>query len=215
MSTDVIRCWRVSWGVRLGIGVAILAIAPIALISTAMQVDHPISDPITGIVIWAAIWWFGLVRPAVWLSSDELVVRNPLWTHRIARENVAFAKAGMLGARISRRVGRRCIAVALLKPMVAVADLKVDLINYWAQIPRSSHQDEVLAGLFPEGPRRSRVGELVAAAALAVVFVVQAILLAWPRHPSWLFPAAVVVTVLALIPLALTQPRRPRTASSR
>ncbi len=69
---------------RLGAGAAVVATGAIALISTAMQDDHPISDPLEGIAIYAALWWFGLVRPAVWLSPDGLVVRNRLWTHRIA-----------------------------------------------------------------------------------------------------------------------------------
>jgi hypothetical protein len=214
----VSRCWRVSLAVRLGIGVAILATAPIALIS-AMQDDHPISDPLTAIVMYAAFWWFGIVRPAVWLSPDELVVRNPLWTHRIARENVVSAKPGSFGAVISRRDGRPCRALALYKPKIAVedrTDRAVRLINCWAQTLRSSNQGEVPDSLYAETqerrPRR-RVGDIAVAAGLAIAFTIPAILLAWTRHPSWLFPVASLAMVIALVPFALT--RQPRDAFRR
>ena len=201
-------CWRVGLAFRLGIGVAILAAAPIALISTAMQVDHPISDPLTAIAMDVAIWWFVLVRPAVWLSSDELVVRNPLWTHRIARENVVSAKRGSFGAVISRRTGRPCTALALHKIVVGDrADRAVGLINYWAQTPRSSDQGEITESLYAETAARSRGGEIAAAAGLAVAFTIPAILLAWPRHPAWLFPVAALTMFVAVLPVALTRPR--------
>lgn len=204
----VIRCWRLSLAARLGVAVAVLATAPIALISTARQVDHPISDPLTAIVMYAAIWWFGLVRPAVWLSPDELVVRNPLRTYRIAREDVVSARSGLFGAVISRRAGRPRTAVALHKTAIAVGDPSVGLINYWAQAPRSGDRDEGIEALYPEKPHRSRAGEIVAAAGLAVAFTLPAVLLAWPRHPGWFGPAIGLTLIIALVPVVLTQPRR-------
>jgi hypothetical protein len=68
----------------------------------------------------AALWWFGAIRPAVWLSPDELVVRNRLRTHRIARDNVVSAKPGSRGVVIIRRDGRPCTAFAFFyKPKIA------------------------------------------------------------------------------------------------
>ena len=213
----VSRCWRVSLAVRIGVGLGILATAPIALISTAMQVDHPISDPLTAIVMYVALWWFGLVRPAVWLSPDELVVRNPLWTHRIARENVVSAKPGAFGAVIRRRDGRHCIAWALHQLAVDEGtDRAVGLINYWAQTPRSSDPGEVPESLYagtPEERSSRRVGDIGAAIGLAIAFTIPAILLAWPRHPPWIDPVAVLAMVIAVVPFGMT--RQPRHAFRR
>jgi hypothetical protein len=181
-----------------------------------MQYDHPISDPLTAIAMYAAFWWFGIVRPAVWLSPDELVVRNPLWTHRIARENVVSAKPGSFGAVISRRDGRPCIALALYKPKIAVEDRAVGLINYWAQTPRSSNRGEVPESLYagtPEKRSRLRGGDIGGASALAVAFTIPSVLLAWPRHPPWLFPVAGLAMVIALVLFAVT--RQPRDAFRR
>jgi hypothetical protein len=133
------QCWRVSLATRIGTGVAILVIGMFALIDTARD-GFPMSDPLTAIVLWAALWWFGTIRPAVWLSSGELVVRNPLWTRRIARESVVSAKPGSFGVVISRRDGRPCTALALLKPKIAEwagqrtrADRAASLITQWAE----------------------------------------------------------------------------------
>lgn len=200
----VSRCWRVSPVVQVGIGVGILATAPIALISTARQVDHPISDPLTAIAMYVVLWWFGIVRPAVWLSPDELVVRNPLWTHRIARHDVVSATSGAFGAVIRRRGGRRCVALALHKPWIAVGDPAVHLINYWAQTPRSSD----LYAATPEERSGWRLGDVVAAAGIAVAFTVPAVLLTWPRHPSWFSPVACLAMVVAVVPYGMTRRSR-------
>ena len=57
------RCWRVALSIRLGTGAAVVATGAIALISTAMQDDHPISDPLTAIAIYAALWWLASYGP--------------------------------------------------------------------------------------------------------------------------------------------------------
>ena len=124
--------------VRLGTGAAIVATGAIALISTAMHDEHPISDPLTMIATYAALWWFGAIRPAVWLSPDELVVRNRLRTHRIARDNGVSAKPGSRGVVVIRRDGHPCTAFAFFyKPKIA-QDRGASLITYWAQTPPSS-----------------------------------------------------------------------------
>jgi hypothetical protein len=169
--------------IRLGTGAAILATGTIALISTAMQ-DFPISDPLTMIALYAALWWFLAIRPVMWLSPDELVVRNPLWTHRIARENVVSATPGFFGVVIRRRAGRPCIPVALHEP----ADRAASLITHWAQTPPSSNRGEA-----PETPvrgdpgsrTRRRVVDIAAAAAVAIALTMPALLIAWPNHSPW------------------------------
>jgi hypothetical protein len=208
----------VSLAIRLGTGAAILAIGPIALISTAMQDDHPISDPLTMIAIYTALWWFGLVRPAVWLSPDELVVRNPLWTHRIARENVVSARPGSFGVVISRRAGRPCIALALHKPRIAEwagqrtrEDRAGELITCWALTPPSSNRGEALESLYAETPEsrtRRRVVDIVAAAGLAVALTIPALLLAWPDNSQWLWLVAGLAMVVALVLFAMTRQAR-------
>lgn len=211
------HCWRVSPAIRLGTGAAILATGPVALISTAMK-DFPISDPLTMIALYTALWWFGIVRPAVWLSPDELVVRNPLWIHRIARENVVSAKPGSFGVVISRRAGRPCIALALHKPKIAEwagqrtrEDRAASLITYWAQTPPSSNRGEAPESLYAETPEsrtRRRAVDIVAAAGLAIALTIPALLLAWPDHSPWLFLVAGLAMVIALVPFAMIRQAR-------
>jgi hypothetical protein len=193
--------------IRLGTGAAILATGAIALISTAIEDDHPISDPLTMIAIYAALWWFGMVRPAVWLSPDELVVRNPLRTHRIARDNVVSAKPGSFGVAIIRRDSRPCTAWALYKAKIA-QDRAVSLITYWAQTLRSSNHGEAPESSYaetPENPTRRRVVDIVAAAGLAIALTIPALLLAWPHNPQWLWPVAGLIMVIAIVPFAITR----------
>lgn len=125
------QCWRVSLAIRIGLAVVIVAVGLFALISTAMK-DFPMSDPLTAIALWAALWWFGTVRPKVCVSPDELVVRNPLWTRRIARQDIVSAKPSAVGFVISRRAGRPYIALAPLL-MPKVADRAASLITNWAE----------------------------------------------------------------------------------
>ncbi|MDX6241529.1 MAG: hypothetical protein QOG10_6353 [Kribbellaceae bacterium] len=204
------HCWRVALAIRLGTGAAILATGAIALISTAMQDDHPISDPLTMIAIYAALWWFGAIRPAVWLSPDELVVRNPLRTHRIARDNVVSARSGSFGVVIIRRDGRPCTALALRKPIIA-EEHAASLITYWAQTPPSSNQGEAPESSYaetPESPARRRVVDLLAAAGLAIALTIPALLLAWPHNPQWLWPVAGLIMVIAIVPFGITRQAR-------
>jgi hypothetical protein len=202
------HCWRVDLALRLGTGAAVVATGAIALISTAMQDDHPISDPLTAIAIYAALWWFGMGRPAVWLLPDELVVRNPLRTHRIARGNVVSAKVGSSGGVvIIRRDGRPCTAWALYKPKIA-EDRADSLITYWAQTPPSSNHGEASESSYaetPESPARWRVVDILAAAELAIAFTIPALLLAWPHNPQWLWPVSGVIMVIAFVPFTLTR----------
>jgi hypothetical protein len=200
----------VALAIRLGTGAAIVAAGTIALISTAMQDDHPISDPLTMIAIYAALWWFGLVRPAVWLSPDQLVVRNPLRTHRILRDNVVSAKPGSFGVAIIRRDSRPCTALALWKPIIA-EERAASLITYWAQTPPSSNQGEAPESSYaetPESPARRRVVDLLAAAGLAIALTIPALLLAWPHNPQWLWPVAGLIMVIAIVPFGITRQAR-------
>ncbi|HEY3559547.1 MAG TPA: hypothetical protein VGL05_18880 [Kribbella sp.] len=171
----------------------------IALVSTAMQYDHPMSDPLTMIAMSAAFWWFGLGRPVVWLTADELVVRNPLRTHRIARGSVVSAQPGRFGVVIVRRDGRPCTAFALFKPRNA-EERAAGLITYWSQTPPSSNQGEVLEGPYAEERERRRVVDLLAAAGLAIVLTIPAVLLAWPHNPQWLWPVAGLIMIIAIAP---------------
>jgi hypothetical protein len=110
----------------------------IALIDTAMN-GFPMTDPLPMIALFAALWWFGTMRPKVCLTPEALVVRNPLWTRRIGRENVVSAKPSYFGVVIRRRAGRPCVAWALQKANVAEwtgrqtrADRAASLITRWA-----------------------------------------------------------------------------------
>ncbi len=140
------RCWRMGLAARIGTGMAFLAIVLGALID-AVNNGSPLTDPVPLIPLFAALWWIGTMRPAVCFTSDELVVRNPLWTRRIARENVVSAKAGSFGIVIRRRVGRPCIGWALQKPRIdewtgrrTRTDDAANTITHWAQASPSSVQ---------------------------------------------------------------------------
>lgn len=199
-----IHHWRVALSIRLGTGAAIVATGAIALISTAMQDDHPISDPLEAIAIYAALWWFGAIRPAVWLSADELVVRNRLRTHRIARDNAISAKPGSRGIIIIRRDGRPCTAVGLWKPKI-VQERAAGLITYWAQTPPSSNQDERSYTATLESPTRRRVVGTLSAAGLAIALTIPAVLEAWPHNPEWLWPIAGLIWIIAIVPFGITR----------
>ncbi len=199
------HCWRAPLALRLGAGAAVVATGAIALISTAMQIDHPISDPLEAIAIYAALWWFGVVRPAVWLSPDELVVRNRLRTHRIARDNVVLARRGWRGVVIIRRDGRPCTAAGFWKLRIA-EERAAGQITYWAQTPPSSNQAQAPERSYPEipeGPTRRRVVDILAAAGVAIAFTIQAVLLAWPVNPHWLWPVVGLIAVIAIVPFGI------------
>ena len=199
------NCWRVDLAIRLGTGVAIIATGTIALISTAMT-DNPMSDPLTMIAMYTAYWWFLLVRPAVWLSPNELVVRNPLRTHRIPRDNVVSARPGSRGIIIVRRDGRPCSALVFFyKPKVA-KDRAAGLITYWAQTQPSSNQGEVPESSYAErrdSPPRLRVDDVLAATGFAIALTIPALLLAWPHNPEWLWPVASLTLAIAIVPFAI------------
>ena len=181
-----------------------------------MQEDHPISDPLTAIAIYAAFWWFGLVRPAVWLSADELVVRNRLRTHRIGRDDVVSARPGSYGVVIMRRAGRPCTAVGLWKPKL-VEERAASLITYWAQTPLSSNQGEAPESSYAETqeiPTRRRVVEIVAGAGLAIALTIPAVLVAWPHNPQWMLPVASLILFIALV-LAMTSSSDTHSSSRR
>jgi hypothetical protein len=195
---------------RLGTGAAVVATGAIALISTAMQDDHPISDPLTMIAIYTALWWFGAIRHVVWLSPDELVVRNPLRTHRITRDNVVSARSGSFGVVIIRRDSSPCTALALRKPIIA-EERAASLITYGAQTPPSSNQGEAPESAYaetPESPTRRRVVDIVTAAGLAIALTIPALLLAWPDNPQWLWPVAGLIMVIAFLPFTMTRQAR-------
>jgi hypothetical protein len=202
------HCWRVALAIRLGTGAAILATGAIALISTAMQDNHPISDPLTMIAIYTALWWFGAIRPAVWLSPDELVVRNPLRTHRIPRDTVVSAKPGSYGIIVIRRDSSPCTALAFFyKPK----DRAAGLITDWAQTPPSSNQGEAPESSYAEtleSPTRRRVVDIVAAAGLLIAVTIPALLLAWPDNSPWLWLVAGLILVIALVPFTMTRQAR-------
>jgi hypothetical protein len=197
----------VDLALRLGTGAGVVGIGTFALISTAMQVDHPMSDPLTAIAIYAALWWFGMGRPAVWLFPDKMVVRNPLWTHRIARDNVVSAEFRPFGGGvIIRRDGRPCATWALYRPKIA-EDRADSLITYWAQTSRSSNHGEASGSSYAEtqeSPTR-RVIEIVAAAGLAIALTIPALLVAWPHNPQWLWPVSGVIMVIAFVPFIFTR----------
>lgn len=202
------RCWRVRLDVRIGMGLAIVATGAIAVISTVRK-DFPISDPLTMIVGDAAVWWFFVLRPAVSLTAGELVVRNPLRTHRIARGDVASAMPGSYGTVISRRDGRRCTALALWTRRRTKAERAAGLINSWAQTPPSSDRGEAADSPYRPGSwiRRHAV-DLVAAAGLAVAFTVPAALQAWAGHSRWVWPVGGLVMFVAFLPLTIPRPER-------
>jgi hypothetical protein len=201
----------VDLAIRLGTGAAIVASGAIALISTAMQVDHPMSDPLTAIATYVPLWWFGMARPAVWLSPNELVVRNRLRTHRIARNNVVSAQPGSRGINIIRRDGRPCTARAFFYKPKTTKDRAASLITYWAQIRPPSNQGEAPERSYPgtpEGPTRRRVVDILAAAGLAIALSFPALLIAWPHNPEWLWAVAILIWVLAIVPFGVTREAR-------
>jgi hypothetical protein len=108
------RTWRVSLAGRIASGVVFLGLPLVAAVDTA--VNHlPPADLVPLTIILTATWWLGAMRPSVQLTTDHLVVRNPLWTRRIHKSDVLSARPGYLGLVIRRRSGRPCIAWAVQK----------------------------------------------------------------------------------------------------
>jgi hypothetical protein len=140
-----------SWSVtpigRIWTGVVFVGLGLVALIDTAAR-DLPITDPLPLIVVLTALWWFGAMRPAVQLTADKLVIRNPFWTRRIARTDVLSARPGYLGLVIRRRSGLPCIAWAIQKANASEwagaetrADQAAGRITEWAQTRETLRAD--------------------------------------------------------------------------
>ncbi len=54
-------------------------------------------------VLFLSLWFLFAWRPSLCVRSDEVVVRNPLWTHRIPLSAVRDAAPGYFGIVIRRR----------------------------------------------------------------------------------------------------------------
>lgn len=108
------RVWRVSLAGRIASGVVFLALPLVAAADTVVNHLPPI-DLVPLTTGFAAAWWLGAMRPAIRLTGELLIVRNPLWTRRLHRSDVLSARAGYLGLVIRRRSGFPCVAWAVQK----------------------------------------------------------------------------------------------------
>lgn len=71
------------WGSRIigGIGLAVVVLVLVLGVVGDGAPYHPVGYPICGLV--ALMFWTGLIRPAVAVEGDRLVLRNPLTTDRV------------------------------------------------------------------------------------------------------------------------------------
>jgi hypothetical protein len=83
------------------------------------------SDWVLHTVLAAALWWLLALRPLVRLDAQRVVVRNPLWTHRLALADVADAVPGYFGVLIPRRA-RRLPVVAWAVQQANVSEWRGD-----------------------------------------------------------------------------------------
>ena len=72
-----------TWGGRVtgGIGLAVVAVALVLGVVGASAPYHPVAYPIIGLI--GLLFWTTLVRPAVAIEGDRLMLRNPLSTVRL------------------------------------------------------------------------------------------------------------------------------------
>ncbi len=95
------ECWRVSRFGRWGTGLAFGGFSAVALVDTVAQ-GRTWFEGLGVAAVLIPLWLIFAVRPSLCLTGQELVVRNPLWTHRIPLPEVAEARPGYFGITIKR-----------------------------------------------------------------------------------------------------------------
>lgn len=130
------RLWRVSMSGRVGMIVFCLVFV---LLGFALVTDGETGDRIVGsvvLVVAPAPSWFAAWRPYILLTSDEVVVQNPLRQHRIPLGAIKGATAGYYGVSLDVR-GRAL-------PVTAWAVQKMNL-SIWSR--RTTRADAVAAAI--------------------------------------------------------------------
>jgi hypothetical protein len=95
------ECWRVSKFGRWGTGLAFGGFSAVAFVDTVSQ-GFPWHEGLGVAAVLIPLWLIFAVRPALCLTGQEVVVRNPLWTHRIPLSSIAEARPGYFGITIKR-----------------------------------------------------------------------------------------------------------------
>lgn len=130
--------WRVSRTGRIGTGVIFGGLGLTAVVDTAAQ-GSPLIDLWPLLLLLAAVGWLVSWRPAVFFDGEELVVRNPLWTRRIARRDIKSVQPGYSGLVITTEQQRLYTVWAVQKSNLATwtgrsrrADAVASEISAWA-----------------------------------------------------------------------------------
>ncbi len=159
------ECWRVSRIGRWGTGLAFGGLSAVALVDTVAQ-GRPWLEGLTVAALLTPLWLIFAVRPSLCLNGQEVVVRNPLWTHHIPLSSVAEVRPGYFGITIKRH-GRSLpvTAWAVQETNTAMA-LNVDTRAKQAasrimEAARPSLNAEAQPG---EGGQRLPIGYVLAAA---------------------------------------------------
>ncbi len=73
----------------------------VAFVDTVAQ-GRPWFEGLGVAAVLIPLWLIFAIRPSLCLNDQDLVVRNPLWTHRIPLPSVAEARPGYFGLTIKR-----------------------------------------------------------------------------------------------------------------
>ncbi len=122
-------CWRVTGLGRWGTGVAFGGLSVIAAVDNAVAGHSILSGLQLGMLL-MPVWYLAAIRPRVCLDPEHVVVRNPLWTHRIPVGDIRGAEPGYFGV-IIRRTGRLPVTAWAVQETNAAA---------WAGLGTRAHQ---------------------------------------------------------------------------
>ena len=114
------ECWRTSRVARYGTLTLFGGLAVVAPVDNALNGQSWL-DGLTVSGLLMTLWLVFAWRPSLCLDRDGVVVRNPLWTHRIPLVVIRDAAPGYFGVVIKRHGRRPVVAWAVQQTNVADA----------------------------------------------------------------------------------------------
>jgi hypothetical protein len=95
-------CWRTSGTAQWGTLAAFGSLSALAVVDE-LQSGRSGAGGVQVAVVLLFLWFLFAWRPSLCVLADEVIVRNPLWTHRIPLSDVQGAAPGYFGIVIRRR----------------------------------------------------------------------------------------------------------------